>query len=634
MHRRFGSMHRRFGSRWLRPWVGAAAVLVLASVSTSVQATESSSASSPDKPVTVLPTVVVEGKRIPGSLPGAHTVLDQAWLLRRDAFRVSEVLQTVPGLRMRNLGGMGAYASLRGLGSDRVAVLLDGQPWNLAQGGGVDLSSFELDGVERVEVVRGASGALYGSHALGGAINLVSRQKKRSHFRLRTTASDLGRFQEKADWRLSRDRWQGTLRGDWERQPKDLNRDDRTSENWSLGTRLSHTPAWAGKLEAAGSWRVQHRASPGTAAFPTPQANLEDRVGTFGLGLHGLEGLGGVWQANASLLSHHRSFADPAAPLGAIRDRHENKQLRVALRHATPTEALVTRAEVVRSELDSSTDGNRSRNQAALSLEGRERTENTELSAVLRGDTQEGFTPWLSGRLALWQNLSVDEDASAPLRLRVSGGYSERPPSFDDLFWPARASAAGNPNLEPESSWDAELGVRFEPSTWMFDASAYWQRVQDYIQWVPGADGVWRPHNLARASIHGLELEGRGNFGPLYANTAYTWLRARDAGDSPVTRDKQLVGRAEHQWTSELQLFEGAWQFLVGMRATGRAPLTAANTKWHDGYMLFHSRVSREVAPWLRVDVEMQNIGDTDHEDIRGYETLGRELLLSLRIQP
>jgi outer membrane cobalamin receptor len=75
----------------------------------------------------------------------------------------------------------------------------------------------------------------------------------------------------------------------------------------------------------------------------------------------------------------------------------------------------------------------------------------------------------------------------------------------------------------------------------------------------------------------------------------------------------------------------GRWTFAVGARGTARVPLTAANTKWSDGYAVWHTRLRWQVGPSLRLDLEGRNVFDTRYEDLRGYATTGREFLLGLR---
>ncbi|MCP4004658.1 MAG: TonB-dependent receptor [bacterium] len=91
---------------------------------------------------------------------------------------VEDVLDELPGVRVRRQGGLGAHstAAIRGSKSEQVLVLLDGVKLNSSQRGGVDLSTLPLRSIERIEVIRGSGASRFGSDAVGGVVSLTSRR--------------------------------------------------------------------------------------------------------------------------------------------------------------------------------------------------------------------------------------------------------------------------------------------------------------------------------------------------------------------------------------------------------------------------------------------------------------------------
>ncbi len=91
---------------------------------------------------------------------------------------VLELLRTVPGLEITQSGGPGTVATtfLRGAGAEHTLVLIDGIRTNSVTVGRADLSNIRADNLERIEVVRGPLSTLYGSEAMGGIINILTRQ--------------------------------------------------------------------------------------------------------------------------------------------------------------------------------------------------------------------------------------------------------------------------------------------------------------------------------------------------------------------------------------------------------------------------------------------------------------------------
>lgn len=110
----------------------------------------------------------------------AITVVDRRELDERDEYLIPEALRTVPGLRVRQLGGPGTLISIRsrGLRNQDTAVLVDGLRLRDATSPQGDasplLSNLVVTDVSRVEVLRGSGSSLYGTNAIGGVINIVT----------------------------------------------------------------------------------------------------------------------------------------------------------------------------------------------------------------------------------------------------------------------------------------------------------------------------------------------------------------------------------------------------------------------------------------------------------------------------
>ncbi len=111
----------------------------------------------------------------------AVTNVDMSEIDERDEFAIPDALRTVPGLRVQQLGGPGAFVSIktRGLRNEDTAILLDGMRFRDVAAPQGDATAFLQDLVvtdlDRVEVLRGSSSSLYGTNAIGGVINIVSR---------------------------------------------------------------------------------------------------------------------------------------------------------------------------------------------------------------------------------------------------------------------------------------------------------------------------------------------------------------------------------------------------------------------------------------------------------------------------
>ena len=117
----------------------------------------------------------------PASTVGqAVTVLDTATITQRQAVTVSDLLRQTPGVTVVRNGGVGTTTSvnIRGAESDQTVALIDGIKLNdpSSPGGGFNFGSLLIGNIARIEVLRGAQSVLWGSQAIGGVVNLITRQ--------------------------------------------------------------------------------------------------------------------------------------------------------------------------------------------------------------------------------------------------------------------------------------------------------------------------------------------------------------------------------------------------------------------------------------------------------------------------
>jgi vitamin B12 transporter len=137
------------------------------------------------------PDVVVTATRVPTpveDIPAGVTVITREEIEQRGYNTLAEALSAVPGVRVAQSGGPGGNGSvfIRGTNSNHVLVLRDGMPINDSSdpGAAFNFGVDTLADVERIEIVRGPMASLYGSGAIGGVINLITRQghEKGVHF--------------------------------------------------------------------------------------------------------------------------------------------------------------------------------------------------------------------------------------------------------------------------------------------------------------------------------------------------------------------------------------------------------------------------------------------------------------------
>jgi len=155
-----------------------AAVLFVASVSAAEEGEE----------VVILEPEIVTGSRIYTSLeeiPAPTYVIDREEIERSGARELNEILAKIPGIYTpsRNAKSQQVDIKIRGLATE-LLVLVDGAPYHtgtyISPGAATDLRSIPLEEIERIEIVKGAGSALYGSMAAAGVINIITRKMEGS----------------------------------------------------------------------------------------------------------------------------------------------------------------------------------------------------------------------------------------------------------------------------------------------------------------------------------------------------------------------------------------------------------------------------------------------------------------------
>src|SRR5690606_29181295 len=186
-----------------------------------------------DEPAVADEIIVVTGTRVETPLaasPVVTEVVDRAHIEESGAETVADALATRPGLWLeRTLGG--TAISMQGLGPKYVLVLVDGQRQLGRVDGTIDLERFPAGAIEQIEIVRGPGSALYGSDALGGVVNLVTRAPDEERGELGLRVDHRGATDLVAAVAGGRGRWSGAAYDD---AHADVHGRYRHGEDWRV----------------------------------------------------------------------------------------------------------------------------------------------------------------------------------------------------------------------------------------------------------------------------------------------------------------------------------------------------------------------------------------------------------------
>lgn len=542
--------------------------------------------------------VVVTASRAEEALartPVSVAVVGMEAIQARGIVRLDDVLRLVPGVTMAenqvSIRGSSGFSYSAG---SRVLLLVDGVPMLGPDAEGIPFEMLPLDVVERVEVVKGPGSALYGSGALGGVVQLVTRRASDVPETALTvqggTYTPVRHVAWRAGWdgadalrpfasaslvhaRPLGDRTEGwaTLSGRWDTGYTDKGATARATAYGKIRHEIGRgrVEVLAGGTASRGDnflyWNgLDDPLSPGTLAVGGTQATGSNDAQTLRLAL--LPSVVVALPAATVVTARARVFGVVIRPLDPDGRPYPLANGTVGFRYGGELQAVRATALGV-ATVGASADANATR--ASVYAEDRYRGQpEGALFAQLdaRPTPRLRVTPGLrvdAYRLSreaterqISPKLSVGFDASERLHLRASAGSGFRVPGVteryvdDAQFLPLLP----NPDLRPETSVGAEAGLRTGTTIGGVrvdvDAAAFqtdYRRLVEPRFVTVGARSGFRFVNLTRARIRGIEagltLAARPLGRAATAALAYTLLDARDrtTGRALVYRSRHLV---------------------------------------------------------------------------------------------
>ncbi len=436
------------------------------------------------------------------------TVITAEDIKKSGATTAAEVIERTSGVELNDYGTRGSLnsISIRGANYQQVLVLLDGRRLNSASAGGFDMSNLPvlIDEIDRIEIVRGPSSALYGTDAVGGVVNIITKKTTAAETTVTAEGGTHG-YQSlavananKID-RITYALSAGKEKSDGFRANSDL---DKTIAGAKFGYELSQDSS----LEMNADYLEKQIGVPGSDQFPSPLAQEWDR------------------NTGASLTYRTKFSKELDLRLNAYENRDK-------ILYKDPNPDFPQDSKLVSTTNGAEAQTNwmiNSWNQLTFGVEAKE----DHLASNGAGDhTASLWAAYLQDEISIGEPLivviggrndshSVYGDKFSPRAsaryliagpgtiIRASAGEAFRAPTLNDLYWSFDGFAMGNANLQPETSKEYEGGVEqpFGKGN-SVKLTAFERKVKDLIQWQPDANFVYGPVNIGKARITGYEAE-------------------------------------------------------------------------------------------------------------------------------
>ena len=634
-----------------------------------------------------IPEIIVRTERIEQtskSATGTVNILSADEIARGNASTFDQALESVPGVMLSRSAGTATNSmSIRGSSDmrgggvgNRVLLLIDGRPAITADTGGVNWSLLPLDVVERVEVVKGALSPLYGSNAMGGVVNFITRSPTDS--RSTKLNMGLGYFDKPPEWMRYSD--QTSYFGDvgivHSNSYRDLGyifslsgkRSDghRQSTDFSLYNaygKLQYTNRRDLKLFLSLSRTSLERGYPhiwlldSTPPYLHPlkiahektNDRQEKQVWDFDLFLSSPISSNLKLAANLYRFENYsRSLYNPDdlegddRPYGFFTDSDADKSggiLQIDISHLRRN-YLILGLDIQVDAVDSNPPELMFGKHQAETLAGFAQNKITVSDAFnvmlgARYDYRRLSESDGEGQLSPKVGLSYQVDGNTSVRLSL--GQAFRSPSLAEVYMREEIHSGvkfrENPDLKSEKlRLYAEVGLRRRLFDLLeTDTSLFFYEFSDMIFWEPLDESEYQVINLNSSVMKGVETGMSFSWRGLSAMANYTYLDAKDRTEGRA--DNKLPYKPKHSAYASLryQYTRFALGFSIRYVSEMEEVIFYPNDA-PDSFYVVNSRLSYSLSDQVMLSVAVNNLLDRQYEEMARYRMPGRSIIFRCSI--
>jgi vitamin B12 transporter len=514
---------------------------------------------------------------------------------------------------------------IRGTDSNHATVLVDGVRINPGTIGGASIQNIAPETIERIEIVKGPRSTLYGTDAIGGVINLITRSYTDTGFDAATGYGRYDTFLATASGGFGGDAGEVAFSANWLESggfpARTFDDTDRGYDNRSF-TAKGRTQLGAVKVGAR-YWQASGTSEYSDFLLTPVDQDFENRMAAVDAAFAPTERWGSRVTVSHIEDEIEQNQADFLGNFVEVRTRRHaadwQNDVRVGEHQLLTAGVLFTREETLSTEsfapFDEDTDTGMVFAQDRIDLG---RHDLLLAAAYLDHETFGEETTW---------NAEYGLDVTAGTRLIAAAGTGFRAPDSTDRF-----GFGGNPALDPEHSRNYELSLvqRFGERQ-RLRLSAFRNEIDDLIVFVVTDPVTFdgQNENVERARIDGVELA--------YEYDAPTWrLRAEAIAQDPrnLTTDEKLLRRASESLTLALAKTLGAHEVGCDVLLSGeREDFGIPEQIELDSYALVNLYARFALLRGLSLQVRLENALDEQYELASTYNTPDRSVFVALRYE-
>lgn len=627
-----------------------------------------------------IPDIVVTATKSAQSIekiPASVTVINREQIELSNARTVDELLVSVPGVYAARMDVSSSsrisQTYTRGMpGSGRTLVLIDGVPMNSQFDGQVDWSQLATQDVERVEIVRGVGSGLYGSNAMGGVINIITRQPEegvhstvQGEYGSNNTKTFMGSVRGRdgaLGYSLSGSRLTSDGYNMWTDAYKKLLGDkliDVGTEKTNFSGKLTYDVTENDLLDFSVSYLKD--ISTGTYDIPDylPQErnqwlsslryqHFSDNVETSVL-LYGRFGKQYADTANRTYtaIATESTYDDQTFGINTnvVLSYFDNHLISLGADYSDGSMDVLAdrytseqRRKGYVSKLGVFIQDQMTINDLTINLAGRfdywktHGSQSDTLAGQPEGDYPERdgveFSPKLSLLYKLMSSLNMRASVGKAFKLPELYEFYSSISRGTNTYW-------GNPNLSPETVIGYELGVDYYFSNNGFvKTTLYYNDAQDFIYSVQRDATNFYKMNIDGVVTQGIELEARYYpIDTLELSASYTYNDSKITKNkfNPALENNQLttVPRQKGSVSAKYSILSST-NILASVEYVGKRYANDANTAYYAPYTIYNAGVTHRFSSIFSVKANVNNITNKIYEGI-GYLSPGRTFSVSLQ---
>lgn len=576
-----------------------------------------------------LDTVVVTASRVAqpvSDVIGSVTVIDSNEIEQRQAQSLQDLLRGEAGIDIYNSGGLGKDSGiyLRGANTDETLILVDGLRLGSATAGTTAIQFIPVDQIERIEIVRGPRSSLYGSDAMGGVIQIFTRNSDGENASVGYGYHDTQNYSAGAGFK--KDGWRFNVNGNY-LQSNGINSCSGSPLIYSVGCGV-YEPDDDGYRNLSGILNFGYTAgdtdlafnslyTKGFTAFDGSFVNqTRFTESTSGVKLQTRMADNMVTSLSGGITQDRQSDFENGLYMSRFNTEKHQASLQSDWQIAS-SQSLIVGVDYLNDAIDSDTQFTEtSRHNTGEFMEYMLKQDAAELNASIRNDDNEQYGANQTGSLGLKWSTS-----SKALSFNAGWGKAFHAPTFNDLYYPGYS----NSNLLPEVSQSTELGMSGAAASLTWSLQAYETAIDDLIV----LNNLYVPFNVGEARIRGVELTLNKTWQQWNTEITYTaqnpLSRSNDDNFNHVLpRRSRQAGRFSLGYTS------GKWQVLGIFNATGPRFDDLANSYRLGGYTTLDINTSWNFSPAFTAQLKFGNIFNRQYETAALYNQPGRSVYFTV----